>query len=144
MKLHVTRRPIPSDIVRLDVDVSLMKASPLATFTTNSSDRVRAPLSWLAGGALLWSSLTTPSPTSHVGTGTQGNYTKVMERLEARSVRNDVIIPGVDQAALKKKLVRTGNAFFRRNADRNAPVAKLSPLVRSRHAPRLCIAPTLP
>ena len=41
VKLHVTRRPIPSDIVRLDVDVSLMKASPLATFTTNSSDRVR-------------------------------------------------------------------------------------------------------
>ena len=46
-------------------------------------------------------------------------------------MRNDVIIPGVDQAALKKKLVRTGNAFFRRNADRNAPAVKLSLLVRA-------------
>ena len=60
-----------------------------------------------------------------------------MDRLENRAVRNDVLIPGVDQAAIKKKLVRTGNAFFRRNAERSGPATRLSLLV-SRGPRRLC------
>jgi hypothetical protein len=63
----------------------------------------------------------------------QGNYTTVLERLENSAVRNDVLIPGVDQAVLKKKLVRTGNAFFRRGSERGLPPARLTVLVRAPH-----------
>jgi len=112
-----------------DLDPTQLRGSSLSTFMDRSTDKARRIVVPTATGRAR------PNPpTAFVVSEpalVQANYARILKNIEAEAIRPAVSTVQAEQAALRNRLLRTGNLFFRRNVDKGPTIVRLSPQVCS-------------